>query len=57
MDDFEQVVGIDINVVCNKIMPMLGEFNLRSIMMEEAWGIINEMKAGKASGLIGVLFT
>ena len=42
---------VNINVIGNWRMPVLGEFNERAISLEEVGEAVNEMKSGKASGL------
>ena len=42
----------NINVVGNWRMPMLGDLNERAISLEEGGEAVNEMKSGKAPGLV-----
>ena len=47
----EDVVEVNINVVGNSRMPVLGEFNEGAISIEDASEAVNVMKSGKAQGL------
>ena len=44
---------VNINVVGNWRMPVLGHLNERAISLEEVGEAVNEMKSGKAPGLDG----
>ena len=56
---FEQVLNVayvreaNINVFGIRQMPVLGDLNERSILMEEVGKAMNEIKSGKAPGLDG----
>ena len=56
---FEQVLNVtdvreaSINVVGNWRMPVLGDLNERTILLEEVGEAVNEMRSGKAPGLDG----
>ena len=46
---------VNINVVGNWRMPVLGDLNERALSLEEIKEAVNEMKSGKAPGLDGFL--
>ena len=56
---FEQVLNVtdvreaNINVVGNWRMPVLGDLNERTILLEVVGKAVNEMRSGKAPGLDG----